>query len=80
MCMPGPLGVQRALVESVLRQGCGGGVLQDFQMHQSKLSDRDQEQYDIVMELYGTSRMLLAGMPRDLLQRVCYNRLSGGLV
>ncbi|KAK9792062.1 hypothetical protein WJX73_001677 [Symbiochloris irregularis] len=64
-------GIRRALVECVLRLSCGEGVLQEFQMYLPSLEPTEQEQYDAVTQLYGTPRMLLAVLSRQLLQRVC---------
>lgn len=64
-------GVQQALVESVLRLQCGSGVLQDFQEHAPQLYTHDLIDYETVLELYGSARMLLAVLPPELLQRVC---------
>ena len=63
-------GVRRALVECVLRLSCAEGVLQEFQMHLPALDAGEQEQYDAVTELYGSPRMLLAVLSRQLLKRV----------
>lgn len=58
-------------MESVLRLQCGSGVLQDFQEHAPQLYTHDLIDYETVLELYGSARMLLAVLPPELLQRVC---------
>lgn len=63
-------GVRRALVECVLRLSCGDGVLQEFQMYLAPLDPTEQDAYEAVTELYGTPRMLLAVLSRQLLDRV----------
>ena len=62
--------MRRALLESVLRLQCSEGILADLQAHAGQLYGRDLEEYGSVLELYGSSRMLLAVLPRELLQRV----------
>lgn len=55
----------------MLRLSCGEGVLADLQAHSPNLPSSQQATYDMVLELYGSTRMLLAALPRSLLPRVC---------
>ena len=59
-----------ALLESVLRLQCDPAVLHDFRCCAPRLDSKQQEEYETVLELYGSSRMLLAVLPQHVLQQV----------
>lgn len=70
-------GVQRALVESVLRLSCVDSVLADMHQSLGPVPAGQEHAYNLTRELYGTTRMLLACLPKaDLAKVGSYGMLS----
>jgi hypothetical protein len=63
-------GVHRALAESVLGLRAPGQVVQDMARLLGPVPYQHQTAYAMTSEIYGTCRMLLAPLERDLLEQV----------
>ena len=63
-------GVQRALVESMLRLSCRDTVLTHVSASLVPVPDDQAHVYNLTLELYGTTRMLLACLTRSELAKV----------
>ncbi|CAL5227715.1 g10725 [Coccomyxa viridis] len=64
-------GVRRALAESVLRLSCVDSVLADVSSSLGPVPADQAHAYSLTRELYGTTRMLLACLPKADLAKVC---------
>jgi len=64
-------GTRRALLRSALALCCSGEVLAEFDQIMGPLPADQKEPYAIAAEIYGSTRMLLAVLPRENLAAVC---------
>lgn len=76
--VPGPVdedprqfGIRRALFDAVIRLTCRDDVSMDAAMTLGPPPPEAMDAYELTSELYGTTRMLLATLPREKLEMVC---------
>lgn len=69
MIKPGA-GLKRGMLEAMMRLSVSGQVLYDIENHFPPLPESETEAYNWIMEMYGTNRMQLASLPKDLLQKI----------
>ena len=62
--------MHRALAESVLALRAPWQVVAELQQVLGPVPESDQEAYEATAEIYGTCRMLLAPLDRELLSKV----------
>jgi hypothetical protein len=68
---PEALGVRRALFDSFIRLSCTPSVSADVEATLPPPPPAAADAYDLALELYGNSRMLLAALGREALGEVC---------
>ena len=68
---PRQFGIRRALFDAVIRLTCREDVSMDAAMTLGPPPAEAMDAYELTSELYGTTRMLLATLPRERLEKVC---------
>jgi hypothetical protein len=68
---PEQFGIRRALFDAVIRMTCRGDVSIDAAMTLGPPPAEAMDAYELTSELYGTTRMLLATLPKEKLEKVC---------
>jgi hypothetical protein len=63
-------GVRRALVESVLSLRVSDAVLQDMMNVLGPVEELEMPAYEATSEIYGSCRMLLASLEREMLEKL----------
>lgn len=68
---PEQFGIRRALFDAVIRMTCRADVSMDAAMTLGPPPAEAMDAYELTSELYGTTRMLLATLSKEQLEKVC---------